>query len=401
MAAVLLALTTLLLAGCAKWGGRVLEASHVAFNTSVSQAVDRQMILNLVRLSFDLPTQWMTVASINVNSSVSSSANTGGILRQNGNDDQTAGASVSFSYTPNITFIPRQGEQLSQELMAPIPIRNVEGMASAGWPLSWLLFLTCERIQDVPSFDVTKGFGTVPRDSHFGSLLLLSDELERHQMMSLSRRQIMIDWNPSPIPSNQIDFKAVVEARRAGAKLRLRPDGLYDYAVLETIPVLSMYPAAVDFGPAKEFANLLGITLAPTNYPLVATGDGLEGRTISVRTRSLAAVLRLLSFGVDPGVDAPPPLENLNSQEEAWRAVRDDIGTRDLRAKVRALFRIHWSRKRPKRDELMVQFHGDYFWIDPEDRTSVQVFSLIRDLFDLQVTAGSELRPVLTIPVSH
>ncbi|MFM7216148.1 MAG: hypothetical protein ACKO3H_14840, partial [Verrucomicrobiota bacterium] len=54
------------LGGCARWGGRVLESSHVAFNTSVSQAVDRQMILNLVRLSFDLPTQWMTVASINV-----------------------------------------------------------------------------------------------------------------------------------------------------------------------------------------------------------------------------------------------------------------------------------------------------------------------------------------------
>jgi hypothetical protein len=49
----------------------------------------------------------------------------------------------------------------------------------------------------------------------------------------------------------------------------------------------------------------------------------------------------------------------------------------------------------------MVQFHDGYFWIDPEDRTSVQVFSLIRDLFDLQVTAGSEVKPVLTIPVSH
>jgi hypothetical protein len=49
----------------------------------------------------------------------------------------------------------------------------------------------------------------------------------------------------------------------------------------------------------------------------------------------------------------------------------------------------------------MVQYHGDYFWIDPEDRTSVQVFSLVRDLFDLQVTAGTDLKPVLTIPVSH
>ncbi len=145
--------------GCAKWDGRVLESSHVAFNTSVSQAVDRQMILNLVRLSFDLPTQWMTVASINVNTSLGGSASSGGAFREFAGDDGNAGASVNFSYTPNITFVPRQGEQLSQELMAPIPLRNVEGMVSAGWPLSWLLFMTCERIQGIPAFDVNQPSG--------------------------------------------------------------------------------------------------------------------------------------------------------------------------------------------------------------------------------------------------
>ena len=114
------------------------------------------MILNLVRLSFDLPTQWMTVASINVNTSVGGGASSGGALREFAGDDGNAGASVNFSYTPNITFVPRKGEQLTQELMAPIPLQNVEGMVSAGWPLSWLLFMTCERIQGIPAFDVNQ-----------------------------------------------------------------------------------------------------------------------------------------------------------------------------------------------------------------------------------------------------
>ena len=387
--------------GCARWGGRVLESSHVAFNTSVSQAIDRQMILNLVRLSFDLPTQWMSVASINVNTSVGGSASTGGTFRQRDWDTANAGASVNFSYTPNITFVPRQGEQLSQELMAPIPLRNLEGMASAGWPLSWLLFMTCESIQEIASFDVNKGFRTVARDPRFGTLLLLSDELETQQLVSLSRLPVLIDWNPSPIPRSQVDLKAVVDARREGGKLRMRPDGNYDYVILETIPVLEMYPSALQNQSAKSFTDLLGLTLAATNFPLVADNDGTRSNVIEVKTRSLAAVLRLLSFGVDPAVNAPAPSPQLDSQTEAWQALRDEGPTSDLREKVRALFRIHWSRKRPENQNLMVQFQGDYFWIDPKDRTSVQVFSLVRDLFDLQVTAGKDVRPILTIPVSH
>ena len=342
VAAVVSGLTALLLAGCAQWGGRVLESSHVAFNTSVSQAVDRQMILNLVRLSFDLPTQWMTVASINVNASVGGSANSGGTFRQSGNDDGAAGGSVNFSYTPNITFVPRQGEQLSQELMAPIPLRNVEGLASAGWPLSWLLFMTCERIQGIPSFDVNKGFRTMARDPRFGSLLLLTDELEKRQMISLSRTPVLVDWNPSPIASNQVDFRAIVDARREGGKLRLRPDGLYDYVVLETIPVLAVYPNALGDDSAGAFANLLGLSLTATNYPLVAASDGSESRSINIRTRSLAAVLRLLSFGVDPVIDAPAPNPQLDSPTEAWQALKDDSDDRGLQEKVRAVFRIHW-----------------------------------------------------------
>ena len=37
-----------ILPGCAQWGGEVLEDNHVAFNTSVAEAMDRQLILNIV-----------------------------------------------------------------------------------------------------------------------------------------------------------------------------------------------------------------------------------------------------------------------------------------------------------------------------------------------------------------
>ena len=51
--AVLAVFTSSLFTGCARWGGQILEDNHVAFNTSVSDAMDRQMLLNIVRMSKD------------------------------------------------------------------------------------------------------------------------------------------------------------------------------------------------------------------------------------------------------------------------------------------------------------------------------------------------------------
>ena len=62
--------SALFISGCAQWGANVLEENHVAFNTAVCQAMDSQMLLNIVRMSMEEPTQWMMVSSINVNTSV-------------------------------------------------------------------------------------------------------------------------------------------------------------------------------------------------------------------------------------------------------------------------------------------------------------------------------------------
>ena len=51
--------SALCVGGCAQWGANVLEENHVAFNTAVCQAMDSQMLLNIVRMSMEEPTQWM------------------------------------------------------------------------------------------------------------------------------------------------------------------------------------------------------------------------------------------------------------------------------------------------------------------------------------------------------
>jgi hypothetical protein len=124
------------------------------------------------------------VSSINVNTSVSAAVN--------GNVDAVTppglgasgggGVGGNFNYTPNITYIPRQGEELAKEMMSPIPVESIEKMVSAGWPISWVLFLACERFQGVNSFDVTLGTTMGLDDAKFGRLLELMDHLQYKQL---------------------------------------------------------------------------------------------------------------------------------------------------------------------------------------------------------------------------
>ncbi|MSR33980.1 MAG: hypothetical protein EXS12_04175, partial [Phycisphaerales bacterium] len=56
--------SALCIGGCAQWGANALKENHIAYNTAVCQAMDNQMLLNIVRLSENEPTQWMVVGTV-------------------------------------------------------------------------------------------------------------------------------------------------------------------------------------------------------------------------------------------------------------------------------------------------------------------------------------------------
>ena len=390
----------ILLPGCAQWGGEVLEDNHVAFNTSVAEAMDRQLILNIVRLSEDAPTQWVTVTGITVNTSVGGSLSGAGAFPANSG---AAAGNVNFSYTPTIQFVPRQGDQLAREVMSPIPVSSIENMVSAGWPISWLFFLTCERVQEVSGFDVTKAFGTVAHDERFGRLMELCDNLQERQLLSLSLAPMPVEWNETPIPAAEVTVDRQLAAKKDMARYRLQGDGSYDYVTIEQVPMLTLYPSAKDDASAKEFMQLLGLANGPGDYRLVAVEKLLPQGGISMRTRSLAGVLRLLSDGVDPSCDMTAPQDHIDTAHEVWQAIAATEGSAsaNITQTIRSFFRIQRSKRQPDSAQVSVQFEGEWFWIDRNDKPSRQVFSLVRDLFDLQVKTVSQQAPILNIPVGR
>lgn len=399
----LAALACAVAAGCAQWGGEVLRDNHVAFNTSVAQAMDRQMLLNIVRLSRDEPTQWMTVSAINVNTSVGVTPAGTATIPSNGMVSGTAGGAANFTYTPNITFVPRQGEQLASELMSPIPVTSIEHMCSASWPISWIVFLSCERVQEIDSFDVTSGYGIHATDPRFARLMQLFDAMQKTQGISFSQVPVPFVWNRQPIADTDVTLGRVMEAKREHASLVPRAGGGFDFVSVEPAPVLTVYPGAETQPDGKELLELLQVGNKSGSWRVVGLEQQLPGDYITVRTRSLQALLRLISFGVDTTRDAPPPPTNVDSPDELWKLMIAKSGDKavDLSHHVNAVFRVHRGASAPVDAAVSVFYQGDCYWISSSDRTARRVFALVRDLFDLQVKAGGETQPVLTVPVGR
>ena len=397
--ALLFVFTTCLIASCARWGGNVLEENHVAFNTSVSDAMDRQMLLNIVRMSKDKPVQWMIVSAINVQVTVGANVNGLAVIPTSGLVEGEAGGALNLNYTPNITFLPRQGEQLAREMMSPIPVSTIESMVSASWPISWVLFLTADQVQTVRSFDITRRNGMVTHSKQFGRLMQLFNDLETKQLVTLSEVPTQITWNPNPIPKESVDIASIMRSKTDKSGFIARPDGAFDYKSIESVAVLTLHPTIEQSKEGDEFLKMLGLSTSENNYRMLSSVDIWPGKTFSIRTRSFTAVMRLLSMGVDSFVDAPDPPVFMNTAEELFAKMAEAPDGSDLTENVDAIFRVHCTSTRPKDSLVSVLYHDQWYWIDETDFTSRCLFSMVRDMYDLQVKNEVGNAPVLTIPV--
>jgi hypothetical protein len=144
---------------------------------------------------------------------------------------------------------------------------------------------------------------------------------------------------------------------------------------------------------------MLGLSTSENNYRMLSSVDIWPGKTFSIRTRSFTAVMRLLSMGVDSFVDAPDPPVFMNTAEELFAKMAEAPDGSDLTENVDAIFRVHCTSTRPKDSLVSVLYHDQWYWIDETDFTSRCLFSMTRDMYDLQVKNEVGNAPVLTIPV--
>ena len=251
--------------------------------------------------------------------------------------------------------------------------------------------------------DGTSGFGVRATDGRFARLMQLFDALQRRQDISLSQVPLPFTWNRQPIPESEFSLGRVLDSKRERASLVPHEGGGLDLVTIEPSPVLTVYPGAEQRPEGKELLELMRLGHHGGDYRIVGLERQLQGEYITVRTRSLAALLRLLSFGVDATRDAPAPPADIDTPDELWKMMIANSGEKavDLAPYVNAVFRVQRGAAAPADAPVSVCYRGDWYWIGANDVTARRVFALVRDLFDLQVKAGAETQPVLTVPVGR
>jgi hypothetical protein len=143
------------LTGCTTQGPKNVTEDRFDYTEAISESSTRQMLTNLVRLRYLRFPTFLSVTSVITNYiyrgdvNVQGQADAGGSSIIGGDSFVGAGANLSYSERPTITYTPSSGEGFTQRMVRPIPMEAISSLGQSGWPVDLLLLTTVSRINDV------------------------------------------------------------------------------------------------------------------------------------------------------------------------------------------------------------------------------------------------------------
>lgn len=346
----------MLLPACLATSGAVVEQSLPSYNEGAANALNQQLLLNLVRLRYRDTPFFLELGSLSAQQTVSMTASIGGTaaaLPASPAGSVTAGLGASVSATPTVVFTPLQGEAFVRRLLAPVPMTSVLTLAQSGWSVARVFELLVERLGSLENAITASGPTPVaaPRYEEF---------------LTLAR-----------------DLRAV---QLAGALQFGTAAGQPAIAFVET----------PDIGEALgRIRTAFGIRGGGAVVPLLADA-ALEARdgALRVRTRSLLGALFLLSQSV-----RPPESHVRAGLVTVTR--RPDGATFDWDDALGSLLRIESSATEPTDASIRVRYRGHWFFLRDDDLESKSTFMLLSEVFSMQAGSSSVLAPALTLPLGH
>lgn len=141
--ACLLIVGCLTLSGCL--AGQGVRTTRQPFNEALQYTSKQQMLLNIVRLKYNEPPEFLAVPS--VTESLSYSGNTNAGFSPFGLTGWGLGASAAER--PTISYSPLEDEEFNRRLVSPIPRDVIDLLGATGRSPGQLLRLTVKNINDV------------------------------------------------------------------------------------------------------------------------------------------------------------------------------------------------------------------------------------------------------------
>ena len=343
------------LAGCKSIGPSVIENTHPSYNNAVIDSMDRELLMNLVRLKYRENPMFLEISSITESRSLGADF---GLSKDTNKNMISPTFEVGVKQTPTISYKPVRGQEFIKQLMTPIPLSAILVMSHSGWNVRRAFNLCVEQINDLDNAHTASG-PTPAIKPNYRDFYRMTDLLQKLE----DNDQIVLGIEPTNRSSLVMCFKNADQNKEA----------------------------------LDEFKDMLGLSKLRNEFHFQDNFLTVnEGDAMTVRTRSLMGVLFYLSHGVEaPQADIASGVVSITKDNEGaifdWKS--DEFSE---------MLKVHSSDKKPEGEFLSVFHRGHWFYIEDNDLRSKSTFMFLSYLFNLQSggdSAGQSVAPMLTIPV--
>lgn len=405
------------LTGCVL-GPRQIDESRIKYNQAIQRTLQEEMLLNLVRLKYREPTEFVTVGSVAAQYTFDGNASLRGELEEGSPGFLGLGAGIRRVESPTISYLPRNDQEFNQALLSPIGIETLGLLMRTGWSADRIFRCTVQSINGVDNA-TTAGGPTPERKPEFETFLYLTQLIRELQLQKTFELAFWKQEQLQTIPFELEDISdtAALNALDRGYRFKRDEQGSWQLYMPEEIPAAVFSPAALASYEGQEVLRLLQLAPSRTRFeiepgrlgqiqPALVGGQESFGpvgalqpqgfgtrETISFSTRSLIEIMFYLSQGIQI------PEEHV--QQGLVTITVDALGQPfDWTEMTGDLLRICVSKKRPTCAAVAIPYRGYWYYIHERDHDSLSTFLLLIQLFNLETQAGGGRGlPVLTLGI--
>ncbi|MGB7540416.1 MAG: hypothetical protein WBM28_00165, partial [Burkholderiales bacterium] len=154
----LLLASALAAAGCQTIGAGSVQRDRIGYADAIGTSWKEQTLLNIVKLRYlDTPV-FLDVSSVISSYELASQINLATNLFPNASagNNQTLGATGTYTDKPTISYTPITGERYMNSLLRPIPPQAIFAMIESGHPADYILRVTVRAINGIYNYSAAQ-----------------------------------------------------------------------------------------------------------------------------------------------------------------------------------------------------------------------------------------------------
>ncbi|MDQ7090990.1 MAG: hypothetical protein Q9M50_10160 [Methylococcales bacterium] len=355
---VLLILSVFLTACQSSFGPDALNNTHYAYNQSIVNTLNQQMLLNLVRLKYRDEAYFLKINSVTESLTFGSSLGVGSELDLGvGGNLIKPSLGITYSDRPTISYQPLQGEDFLKSVLSPISLESLLVMTQSGWSIKRIFGLCVERINKL--YNAPEASGPTPeyepRFKKFNRMLSIFRKLQRKGDMEIGA-------------STNRDNSLMIQFENMESNRKM---------MTELSEMLNFTPTITD----ELRVNISTNFLSPVPNQL------------TIRTRSISSILFYLSQSV------ATPQSHIKEGLVTMAKDSEGVDFNWSQTPAGSVFDVKFSEFHPGDAFLTIPYRGYWYYIDDNDLQSKSTFMLLMQLFNLQAGKPNFSAPTLTLPV--